>query len=195
MIKSSSLLTLGFIMLGSTSAFAAPAWTIVPQLSHLTFETKQSDKMVTGEFKTFTPTILFDKADLATSHISVTIDMASASTGDSTNDGALPTKDWLNVGAFPTATFESTAITAKGQGSAGVDFYEAVGKLTILGTTHDVVLPFTLQETGANTHALGMLQLKRLDYGVGASIDPNGTMVSQDVTVKFDITAHPTQAQ
>lgn len=195
-----SLLSVLLLSLSSVSALATPvSWETVPQLSHLTFETKQGDRVITGEFKNFTSTILFDKADLAHSKISVTIQTGSAFTGDSTNDNALSSKDWFNVGAFPNATFETTTITDKGSDKPGVEAYEAAGKLTILGVTRDVVLPFTLQDTEANTHAVGTLPLKRLDYGVGAIADPNGAMVSNDVTVKLDLTAHalvpvPTEA-
>lgn len=178
------------LTLSSTASFAAPSWTVEPESSHLTFETTQSGRPITGEFKKFTPTISFSKEDLATSHIKVDIETGSALTGDKTNDASLPTKDWFNTGAFPTATFESSKIISKTSDKDGLESYEATGKLTILGVSHDVTLPFTLKADGQKTNAVGSLAIKRLDYGMGAVIDPNGAMVSNDVTIKFDITAH-----
>ena len=193
MQKTLSLLSaVSILTLSSTASFAAPAWTVDPAISHLTFETKQGDKPVIGEFKKFKPVIEFSKEDLATSHIKVDIETGSALTGDKTSDEGLPSKDWFNIKAFPTATFESKQIISKTTDKEGVESYEAIGKLTILGVTRDVVLPFTLKADGQNTNAVGSLTLKRLDYGMGALVDPNGAMVSNDVTVKFDITAHMT---
>lgn len=186
----SLLSTISILTLSSASSFAAPSWTVLPDVSHLTFETTQSGKPLTGEFKKFTPTIEFSKEDLKTSAIKVDIEIGSALTGDKTADSNMLTKDWFNNAAFPTATFTSTAITSKTADKDGVEAYEAAGKLTILGVTRDVVLPFTLKAEGDKTHAVGSLAIKRLDYGLGAMIDPNGAMVANDVTVKFDITAH-----
>lgn len=188
----SFLSAVSILTLSSTASFAAPAWTVDPEASHLTFETKQGEKAITGEFKKFTPVIEFSKEDLATSHIKVEIDTGSAFTGDKTNDASLPSKDWFNIKTFPTATFESKEIISKTADKDGFESYEANGKLTILGVSRDVVLPFTLKADGENTHATGGLTLKRLDYGMGALIDPNGAMVSNDVTVKFNIIAHIT---
>lgn len=185
----SFLSAVSVLTLSSASSFAAPAWTVNPEVSHLTFEAKQGDKPIVGEFKKFIPTIKFSKEDLATSHIKVEIETGSAVTGDKTNDASLPTKDWFNIKAFPTATFTSTSIISKTADKDGFESYEAAGKLTILGVTHDVVLPFTLKADGENMHASGTLAIKRLDYGMGAMIDPNGAMVANDVTINFNVTA------
>lgn len=186
------LSALGVISVLPSAASAAPAWTVATDASHLTFETSQSGRPIHGEFQKFTPTITFDKADLAGSHIKVDIDTSSAKTGDKTNDSSLPGKDWFQVATFPRATFESTAITDKGTAQDGGENYEAAGKLTILGVTRAVILPFTLKTENGATRATGSLAIKRLDYGMGALIDPNGTMVSNDVTVTFDLSASPT---
>jgi len=192
MKKTVSFLTLMTVAgLTSIPAMAAPNWTIDAASSHLNFNTKQGDKDIKGEFKTFTSTIVFDKADLPNSHFKVVIQTGSATTGDATSDGSLLTKDWLNVGSFPDATFESTKITAAPTEKSGFEYFEAAGKLTILGVSQDVTLPFSLKADGTNTIANGQLTLKRLDFGVGKSVDPNGEMVANDVTVTFSITAYP----
>ena len=192
MKKTLSLLSaVSVLTLSSTASFAAPSWNVAPESSHLTFETTQSGRPIVGEFKKFTPVIAFSKEDLKTSHIKVDVETGSALTGDKNNDTSLPTKDWFNTAAFPTATFESNMIISKTADKEGFENYEATGKLTILGVSREVVLPFTLQKVeGDNMHAVGSLAVKRLDYGLGALIDPNGAMVSNDVTIKFDITAH-----
>lgn len=177
----------------SGTGFAAPAWTIIRDASHLTYEIKQGENAVSGEFSKFTPTITFDKADLGGSRIKVDIETGSAQMLDKTNQASLATKDWLNIKAYPYATFESIGIVPKSMTTSGTEYFEATGKLTILGVTRDVVLPFALQQEGKNTRATGTLLIKRLDYGIGAIVDPKGAMVSNDVTIKFDIMAHPTE--
>jgi len=82
--------------------------------------------------------------------------LASARTGDTQRDTALPQADWFDVKHFPQATFEAAGFTPKGDGA-----YEAAGKLTIRGVTKDAVLPFTLAITGDGATAKGHLGLVR----------------------------------
>ncbi|MEI9984667.1 MAG: YceI family protein [Aliidongia sp.] len=69
----------------------------------------------------------------------MTIDLASARTGDTQRDTALPQPEWFDVASHPQASFEADHFIAKGG-----DSYEAPGKLTIRGTGRDVVLPSLL---------------------------------------------------
>ena len=110
--------------------------------------------------------------------------MASAVTGDTQKDEALPQPEWFDVKTFPEARFEATSFRPKG-GNA----YEAVGRLTIRGISQDVVLPFTLDITNTQAEAKGQLPLIRTQFGVGQGPWSSGQWVALDVMVTLDLLA------
>ena len=97
-------------------------------------------------------------------------------------DAELPKAVWFNVPKFPQATFESTAIKAVGAGR-----YEVAGKLSIKGAVHDVLVPVTLTQAGANTTAAGSFVIKRLAFKIGENEWADTSMVADDVQVKFKL--------
>ncbi len=167
----------------SSPVMAASNWTI--DAAQVQFKGKESGKDFTGKFKKLTPVISFDVADLKNSSIEVTVDTSSILTGNSTYDGVLPTTEWFNVAKFPNAVFKSKSIK-----SIDNKNFEADGVLTILGVSKDIILPFELTIQNGKAHASGNVTLKRLDFGLGQSVDAKGDTVSNDVTVHFDVSAH-----
>jgi polyisoprenoid-binding protein YceI len=167
----------------TTPAMAAD-WTMQADKSHLGFSGTQTGAPFKGSFGKWTAEIAFDPAHPETGHAKVTIDLASARTGDTQRDTALPQSDWFDVKHFPQATFEATGFTPKGG-----DAYEAAGKLTIRGVTKDVVLPFTLDVAGDGATAKGHLGLVRTAFGVGQGAWASGEWVALEVGVDFDLVA------
>ncbi len=182
----------GFIGLGTALAglclWGAPAfavsWTVDPSKSTIGFSGSQIGSPFQGTFKKFKATIDFDPAKPETGHVLVTVDMASAGTGDPQRDESLPQADWFNVAQFPNATFEATHFNAKGG-----DTYEAVGKLTIRGVSADLMLPFTLTMTGTSAEAKGHVQILRSAFGVGQGSWATPDMVAFEVGVDIDVIA------
>ena len=80
------------------------------------------------------------------------------------------------------ATFASTAIKAKGGGK-----YDVSGKLSVKGTTKDIVVPIALTQAGPATTATGAFSLKRNDYKIGEGEWTDTSTVADDVQVKFKI--------
>src|SRR3712207_2496846 len=69
-----------------------------------------------GTFSRWDAQIEWDAKNLKASRAVVTIDMASARTGDGGQDESLPSSDWFAVKQFPRATFVTRSITAAGAG-------------------------------------------------------------------------------
>jgi polyisoprenoid-binding protein YceI len=176
------------VALLSAMAFAAPAlaadWTVQTDKSHLGFSGVQTGAPFKGSFGKWTAEIGFDPAHPEAGHAKITIDLASARTGDTQRDTALPQADWFDVKHFPQATFEAAGFTPKG-GEA----YEAAGRLTIRGVAKDVVLPFTLAVAGDSAKAKGHLGLVRTAFGVGQGPWSSGEWVALEVGVDFDLVA------
>lgn len=162
----------------------APTWTVDKAKSSVGFSGSYTGSTFKGEFGQWTATIAFDPANLAQSSAKVTFQTASASTGDSTKDGALAEEEWLNPAKFPTATFASTQITANGANS-----YIAKGTLTLKGKTLPVTLPFTLTISGNSATMKGSTTVDRLAYEIGTQSDGTGTFVSKDIGISVELVA------
>lgn len=170
-------------LLASAPAMAA-TWAIDAAGSKLGFSGKQNGEAFAGKFGRFSGTIAFDPAKPDAGHADIAIDMASAGTGDTQRDEALPQAEWFNSKKFPQAHFVATAFRAKGG-----DAFEAAGTLSIRGITRDVTLPFTLAIAGDTAHAKGHLDLVRTTYGVGQGPWSSAQWVALEVGVDFDVLA------
>jgi polyisoprenoid-binding protein YceI len=165
-------------------AAPAPAWTVDKAASKLGFTGSMNGQAFNGGFGRWDAQIAFDPNNLAASHVTATIDIASARTGDQTRDEALPTPDWFSAKAFPRATFTSRKITAVGPGR-----YVAEGDLTIRNATRPVALPFTLAITGDTARMNGAVPIDRSAFGVGQGQWKTGEAVALKVQVNVAITA------
>ncbi|MFT8891514.1 MAG: YceI family protein [Acetobacter papayae] len=170
-------------LLLSTPVFAAD-WTLAAGNGTLGFSGTQTGKTFEGHFTKYDGSIAFDPAHPEAGHAKITIDMASATTGDAQRDGALPGHDWFDVKTFPTAVFEVKDFKAKG-GNA----FDAEGTLTIKGVSKPVTLPLTIDTTGTTLHAKGHLPLVRSAFNVGIGPWSTGQWVALDVGVDVDVTA------
>lgn len=170
----------------SSTASAADAtnWKLDPVKSQLGFSGTQTGSKFDGKFTHYDAAIIFDPDHLDASHITVTVNLASATTGDTQRDTALPGKDWFDTTQFPQAKFETTAINKQGPNA-----YEAVGNLTLRGVTKPLTLPFTLQIDGATAHAVGHAKLMRDTFGVGQGPWATDQWVALEVDIDIDIIA------
>jgi polyisoprenoid-binding protein YceI len=168
---------------GSSAAMAAN-WTMQPAKSTLGFSGVQTGAPFHGAFAQWTAQISFDPANPRAAHVKVNIETASAKTGDTQRDTAMPDADWFNASAFPQAVFEATGFTPEGGNK-----YLAAGTLTIRGISQRITLPFTLVITGNQAEAKGEISLQRTTYGVGQGTWSSGDWVSLNTGVNFDVVA------
>jgi polyisoprenoid-binding protein YceI len=176
----SALLLTTASLLGVSPALAQQK--LVPADSQISFVTKQMGVPLDGHFKKFDAKVTFNPAQLASSHITLSVDTASATLGAAETDAEMPKATWFNVPKFPQATFQSSSIKALGGGK-----YEVAGKLSIKGTSRDVIAPVTVVQNGANTTASGTLTIQRLTYKIGENEWADTSMVADDVQVKFKL--------
>lgn len=147
----------------ATAQAAPPAtWIVDKPASSIRFTSSFNGTAFGGGFSRWNADIRFDPANLAASSVSVTIDVASAATGDSDRDQALPTDAFFAVSKFPRATYAAHAFKAMGGGR-----YQAFGALTLRGVTKPLVVPFSLAITGTQAKMTATLTINRLAFGVG----------------------------
>jgi polyisoprenoid-binding protein YceI len=162
----------------------AAGWVMQPAASTLGFSGTQTGKPFSGIFQHWAAQIDYDPAQPQAAHVHIVIDTASAHTGDSQRDSALPDADWLNASAFPQAVFDATGFTP-----AGSDKFITTGTLTIRGISHKLTMPFTLDVAGSTATAKGQITLLRTDYGVGQGDWASGDWVALDAGVNFTLVA------
>jgi polyisoprenoid-binding protein YceI len=159
---------------------AATDYTVQPASSTLGFSNTFQGESFDGRFGQWTAAISYDAANLASSKFDVEVDLASAKTGDSDRDSALPGSDFFDVAKFPKAHFVTTGFRQVG-GKVIAD-----GTLTLHGISKPVSLDVTFkpQASGATLDVAGTV--KRLDFGVGTGEYADTSVIGGDVKV----TAH-----
>ncbi|MDD2918687.1 YceI family protein [Rhodoferax sp.] len=173
------------LLAAALAAVALPAvgqQKLLPAQSDIAFEIKQMGVPVLGHFKKFDAQVDFDAAKLATSKVTFTVDIGSATLGSLEMDHELPKATWFNAAQFPQARFTSSAFKALGGAK-----YEVAGKLAIKGQTRDVTVPLAMTQSGAVTTATGMLPIKRLAFKIGDGEWTDTSMVADDVQVRFKL--------
>lgn len=147
---------------------------------------------VRGSFEVFEGTAHLDAEDPTKSTATVSIDVESINTGQAQRDGHLRANDFFDVPTHPKMTFTSTAVEVKGD-----DRYRMTGDLTIKGVTKSVSVDF--EYTGSAKDPYGNLRagfegtttINRSDWGVSfnATLEAGGLLVSEKITLEFDISA------
>ena len=167
----------------SSSAAAVTEWAVDKTASKIAFSTTFQGEAINGGFSAYTAAIAFDPAQLARSHVKVTIDLASVASGDNDRDGTLKGDSFFNVAATPKAVFE-----AKSFSKTDAAHFVAHGKLTLHGVTKAQELPFMLTIKNGVADMKGTATLDRTVFGVGsgdyAATDAIPAKVKVDITIK-----------
>jgi polyisoprenoid-binding protein YceI len=169
-------------ILVATAAMAAELTQFSPEKSQITFISKQMGVAVDGRFRKFDTKIAVDPAKPETGKVQLEIDLASIDAGSSDADAEVKGKSWFNTAAFPKATFVSSQVRALGNGR-----YEALGKLTIKGTSRDVSAPFTVKPEAGGAWFDGGFTLNRLQFKIGDGVWADTSTVADEVQIKFKI--------
>lgn len=164
------------------AAASAGAQKLLPAQSTLVFISRQMGVPVQGKFTRFEVVSQFDPKKLASSKVSLTIDLLSADLGNAETETELKKPGWFDSVKRPQATFVSTSIRALGGNRFEVD-----GQLAIKGNKQRLLVPVTLVQKDGLTTVEGALQLKRADYKIGDGEWSDASIVANEVEVKFKL--------
>jgi polyisoprenoid-binding protein YceI len=171
---------------------AAGTWVIDPSHTNLGFSARHAMvAKVRGSFADYSGSFTIDADNLAASTAELTIQTASIDTRTADRDAHLKSPDFLDVETFPTITFTSTAVAAKG------DDIVVTGDLTIHGVTKSVDVVYELlgisQDPWGNTRIgfEGSTKISRKDFGLvwNAALETGGVLVGDDIKLNLDVEA------
>jgi polyisoprenoid-binding protein YceI len=147
---------------------------------------------VRGQFNTYTAEIHLDEDNVANSSARIEIDAASVDTSNEARDAHVRNADFFEVEKYPKITFVSTSAEKKSD-----DEFVLTGDLTIKNTTKQVSIDF--ERTGAAVDPWGNFRvgfegktkINRTDWDVSfnAPLGAGGLVISEKVTLEFDIAA------
>jgi polyisoprenoid-binding protein YceI len=160
--------------------------------SNVGFTVRHFFSKVPGTFQKFSGTIVYDPANPTAATVKAEIDATSINTRNEKRDGHLNSEDFFYTAKYPTLTFESTKVTAAGEGKLKVD-----GNLTMRGVTKPVTLDVTYLGSGDTGNGVkagfeAVTKVNRKDFGINwnRTLDQGGTMLSDDVEIRLDIEAN-----
>jgi polyisoprenoid-binding protein YceI len=172
----------------SPSAVQAGTYKLDPAHGKITWSiTHFGFSTYVGQFAHVDATLKVDPKAPGASALDVTVDANSLGTLNPALDTHLKSKDFLDVAAFPTATFKATKVTPTGEKSADI-----TGELTLHGVTKPVVVHATFIQAGANPvdkkYELGFAgsaEILRSEFGIKSYLPVISDKVTLTIEAEF----------
>jgi polyisoprenoid-binding protein YceI len=177
----------------TTPATLTGTYVIDPAHSRIGFVARHA--MVTkvrGSFNEFEGSGYFDAENPANSRAQLTITAASIDTRNADRDAHLRSNDFFDMDTHPQVTFVSTTVE-----KVDAETYQVTGDLTIKGVTKPVTIDFEFTGTAVDPFGNtrlgfdGRATVNRKDWGVNwnAALEAGGVLVSEKVTLEFEVSA------
>jgi polyisoprenoid-binding protein YceI len=179
------------LLLTSLAWAGSETWQVDPVHSHVGFSVRHFLTPVSGTFKEFSGTIVYDPANAAGSSVELTVQAASISTQNDQRDGHLRSPDFFDVEKYPTLSFKSESVKAAGEGKLHV-----TGKFTLHGVTKEITVP--VEALGALDTPMGRragftteFTIDRKDYGMtwNRALDQGGAILGDEVKITITVEA------
>ena len=147
---------------------------------------------VRGSFNEFEGSGVFDVEDPSRSQLQLVIQAASIDTRNADRDGHLRGNDFFAMDQHPEIRFASTAVE-----QLDTENFRVTGDLTIKGVTKPVTVDFEYTGTAVDPYGNtrigleGKTTVNRKDWGVSwnAALETGGVLVSEKVTLEFEVSA------
>ena len=154
----------------------------------LGFTASWNGEAITGSFSRWDADIRFSPDDLAASRIKVSVNLASADTGDAQRDDSLRGSDFFDSGTHPKAVF-----TARDIRHLGGERYEGRGTLDLRGVKKPATIRFTLRIDGDRARVTGNARVDRTAFGVGQGEWATTDAIAAGVDIDFSFGATRTK--
>jgi polyisoprenoid-binding protein YceI len=176
---------------GLRAPLAAGTWTIDAAHTLVEFSVRHMTvARVTGRFQAVNGTVMVPPDDPLGATVTVSIEVASVSSGHPKRDELIRSADFLDAENFPVMTFTSSRPSA----AAADGTWQIPGTLTIKGVSRPVVLDASfggvISHRGATRAGFSATtRINRKEFGVswGATLDTGGAIVSDTVTISLEV--------
>lgn len=136
-----------------------------------------STSSVSGIFKSFTGTVIFDEQNLTTSKFDIAIDINSINTGNGIQNKHAKSAEWFDAPKYPSIQFTSKKIVKSGAA------YIATGSLQIHGIAKEVSLLFVFKRSAVGGTFEGTFTVNRNDFKIGEAGGEVGDIIKINVAV------------
>jgi len=172
----------------SASLFAqAKTYTVRKEDSHIDFAIyKWSVFKEEGRFKDFSGTVVYDPKNPTASRVEFTVMAKSIDSRNDGRDSALRSEEFFYVKRYPTLSFRSTQVAAK-----GADTLLVTGDLTMRGVSKHITIPVRVhgvnrvRNLGELAGFESMFTVNREDFGIARGWD----IISKEATIHLMIGA------
>ena len=178
-----SLLSGGGQAVSADAAFE-PNWTVNSDASSIQFSGTHDGNPYSGSFSNWDAAIQFDPENPGNGEVRVTVSTTGVEASQKLYSDSLPSPEWFNTAAFPTASVEIIDIAATDR-----DRFTSTARLTLKDLTVDAAFPFSLEIDGDVARMTGQAVFQRKALDLGQSSDPNADWVAEDVTVDVIVEA------
>ena len=168
----------------SAQPAGAQTYKITPENSKIEFVGSKVTGSHNGSFQKFTGEIHYT-GDVATSHVTITMETDSITTDDEGLTKHLKTPDFFDVAKYPQAKFESTAIKPGGDKGAS---HTITGNLTLHGVTKSITFPATIAVAPDAITVDSTFTINRKDFGINYA-GAADNLIRDDVVLTLKIRA------
>ncbi len=168
----------------ASPAAAGEKYSITPENSDIEFIGAKVTGKHNGSFEKFTGDINY-AGQPEKSRVRITIDIDSMTTDDAKLTAHLKTADFFDAAKFPQATFESTEITAGGEGGAT---HTIKGNLTMHGVTKSITFPAKIAAAADAITVDSTFAINRKDFGINYA-GASDNLIRDDVVLTLRVRA------
>lgn len=173
--------------MSTVTAVTTGTWNLDPTHTEIGFTVRHLMSKVRGKFETFEGSIVTAE-NLADSSVKASIDLSSINTGTADRDAHLRSSDFFGVDTYPTMTFTSTGVVAKGDNELVV-----TGDLSIKDVTKPVELAVEFLGEGGDPWGgtrVGVeatTTISRKEFGIDFNIPVGGdtVMIGDKITINI----------
>ena len=168
----------------ASPAAGGQKYVITPENSDIEFIGAKVTGKHNGSFEQFSGEINY-AGQPEKSRVRITIDIDSMTTDDAKLTAHLKTPDFFDAAKFPQATFESTEITAGGEGGAT---HTIKGNLTMHGVTKSITFPAKITAAGNAITVDSTFAINRKDFGINYA-GASDNLIRDDVVLTLRVRA------
>jgi len=184
------LLTAALLALAPLASAEVLEWDLDGNHSHVGFKVRHlMISWVRGSFTTAEGKVWFDKDDLSTLRMKISIDPSTITTGMAVRDRDLKGEGFFEVDKFPAMGFVSNRAVPQPDGTV-----KLTGNLTMHGVTKQVTLDVdglnavVQSDNGPRTGATATTKVNRREFGLtyNAVVEAGGVVAADEVFIEID---------